>query len=201
MRFALVVVALLAVPVMAFGASIKLTVDGKSEVTDATPGQVLLAEVFIEGSPDAVAAWTAFLRPDKAGLLNVVSRAGGPAAYVDEGGTLGWNTTGQAPPNANSPWVKGGALAPDDMRDIGLLYDWDLGQSEYLAEPVGKWGIKIADSWDGSTINLVLADPLMSDGLGNAITGVVGSTLVITPEPASLLLLGLGGLFLRRRRA
>lgn len=185
MRIALVVLALLAVPAMALGTTIQLRV-GSEVHTIAAPGDTLAVAVSIEGALEDVAAFDGFLTADTNNVLSVTGRTFGPQGF----GGFPTSASIIGPLNPSSPAIGGlniaGNVPPDSMG---------------ISNPVETINVLIANDWDGSTLTLIVTGQIVSDGAGNAIPLTASLPLTITPEPASLLLLGLGGLFLRRRRA
>lgn len=188
MRFALVVAALLAVPAMALGASISVTSGGAAAV-DVEPGvPVSLAiEINLADMP-AIGTWDAGLGASKDGF------------------TL----SGRTPASAFAGWwnLDFGAYAEPQAMPTP-----SLGYMKPTAGNVDFSGAALTFVLSGpalaadESVEISLVDPegsavFYGPGGGQIVLFDSKGALTITalPEPASLLLLGLGGLFLRRRR-
>ena len=175
MKWTLTLIALLAVPVAANAAELYMT--GPASIA---PGQDITIQVMLS----VAEPWNGFdaaIAADQPGLTVKSRGVNMPAGTFWELGVPVGNT-----------------LAPK-TDDVGLF---NIGTNPWPAGDNNTQTIVLGTpSSLAFPLTLSFADP----GAGINVAGVSGEipvttrTLVITPEPASLLLLALGGLFLRRR--
>lgn len=184
MKWTMAVVAMLVAPALAMGATMSLVPSG---TVVATPGQTLTVDLILSlapGEPEVAGFQAVLIDKTNSGKLSITSRTF-PGLFGD-GFPLSVDPRGPLNPKS---------------RELGMMTWVDYPPSMFPAN-VGRVGLRIDPSWDGRTpIRVGVTDLLLSDGLANPIEIGPGPDLIITPEPASLLLLGLGGLLLRRRVA
>lgn len=187
----MLVVALFAVP--AFGASITLQAPGGGSSIMILPGQSAQIQVKVDTGGSATAGFDAQIKNVKGDtFVSITGRTW--AAFLGP-------AMGDFPLATNVNHVPPGlGQVASPARNLGLLIQQDVNIPAFN-DVVETLTIKVAANAIGYPLQLTLQNLKLSDGDSNPITGVTTNVLTITPEPASLLLLGLGGLFLRRRSA
>lgn len=205
-------IALLVVPAVSLAGVINLQLsNGTVEFTPLPAGGTFTVDVVLnlEGK-DGVKGFDAQLRDTAAtGLLKWTKRSWGGTGNPDDGGT------GPVADGAKVATKKGSfpnvvpAPGTDPAADagtavaIGVLASADFGnypQADILPW-VERLTISYPANWATDTyLTLENANIIYSDS-SKTVALPVGTKIHITPEPASLILLALGGLFLRRRHA
>lgn len=168
---------LLLVPAFAMGGQMLLTVAG-SDTAVVAPGQSVVVQVAFDSVDKLVAGYEC--------TFNVVDGTGADLTISN------WAFAPAFSFNNNSA---DGSLAAGTPIVTGLSFT-NLGPG---IVPFGSFTLTLGAAAGDYPYVITTNHVLVSDELAQSIPVTLGQ-LTLTPEPVSLLLLGLGGLMLRRRR-
>lgn len=176
---ALAIAAALMIVPSAFGAEMWLAVGGQTGTVVVDNTQPVDVELWLGGDvPNGVAGFEGFMTASED--IDVTARVFGAVV------------------NAGTPFPSSASVTGNGLKKTKALGSITLSDMPAASFPAVLQVLTLNVPTLPTTLDLT--EIMAADGLLNVYPTTAGVPLTLTPEPASLLLLAIGGLFLRRRR-